>query len=496
VSLNKGTPQTNLLAVTGMAASPEGKLVQPSRGPLNLSWLFHVSAETARRGRERLARGRVDLDPETLAGWFCISKGHDQMALDHLEQRAWRKALKIWRGLPEDRWANHNRATLHRLMYLAEDSDNRGGHLRRATELYHSLAARDESYRFLADWSYQELEKGLREAYRSTDDETVAKSLLIIKEIRGMAACEALQEELMLGELDDLALLCATLVRGLLPYQGVVHIPPRSLLQSSQESAELEVLPPAVRLAFRLVPGSRHRRRVESMVAELCALLAQSMFKGGDGQAGRKWQGEARRWEPGVAEEWKEPEPEHLGDDKAVRIEFSELPKDVQREEPRSLGLSWLGIRAKPVLVVRHDPREEWLEAVRFMGFALFPLRRFAVYRHPDTGEVGDSHRLPLKPSHYLWQTVVVVVVSFLLVGAAMGGSPRLWHHLRAPATPGIGPEQRQAEISRAVERLKRLAEVEANLRSQPKPDIKRVAAIEQERAALIEKVQRLERGD
>ena len=486
--------QTNLLAVTGLLADPKGSVVKPPRGLLDLSWLVHVSAEAGRYGRERMAQGNVKLDQETLAGWFCVATPSDLTALDHLEQRAWRKTLKMWKSQEGQRWAVHNRATLHRLMYQAEDQDNRGGHLRKAAELYAWLGREHPAYEPLAGWAYEELRKAVVEAARLGDDEMVARSLLLIKEIQGMTICEEIQDELMLLEVDDLALLCATQVRELLPYQGVVHQPPRGLLSGVQETTELDVLPLGVRLAFRLVPGSRQRRRIDAMVAELCGLLAQTLLKADDGRAGKKWQSEARRWEPKVAETWQEPEEEHLGDESTPKVEFSSPDKVENSEEPRSFGPALLGVRAKPTLVRLHDSREEWLEAVRVIGLPIFPLRLYAVYRNVDTGEVGRSQRLPLRAGHYLWQVLVVVLLSLTLVAGGLRAYPFLKKSVRGSAS--MDQAQREVEVAKAVERLKRLAEVEADLRSQARPDTRRIESIEEERQALIKKVERLERGD
>jgi hypothetical protein len=441
----------------------------------------------------------VRLDQDTLVGWFCIASPSDQMALDQIEQRAWRKALKIWKSQEGQRWAMHNRATLHRLMYLAEESEHRGGHLRKAFELYHRLAQEEaEAYRPMAQWALTELEAAVREAAKVGDDEMVAKSLLLISQTSGMVACEDLQEQLMLAEIDDLALLVATLVRDLLPYQGVVHAPPRGMLASTQESAELDVLPPAVRLAFRLVPGSRQRRRVDAMVAELCGLLSQSLFKAGDGRPGKKWQGEAQRWEPKVAEVWTELHTDRPGDEAAARVEFSSPDQAEQQgdEGPRSFGPWWLGIHGKATLVRQHEAREEWLEAVRFLGIAVFPVRRFAVYRNLDTGELGVSKKLPLKVWHYLWQTGAVMLISLALLGLVLRASPDLLQAVRGSSgPPALDPVARQAELAKAIDRLKHLAQVEAALRRQPAQDSERLKAIAAEREALINKVQRLEQG-
>lgn len=497
--MNAHLPQNNFLAVTGLLADPKGTLITPSRGPLNLSWLFHVPAETARRGRERLAQGGVKLDQETLACWFCISGSGDQSALDFLDQRAWRKALKIWKAREGERWALHNRATLHRLMYLDEAAENRGGHLRKAVELYYRLLQEENAaYRELARWASEELEVELEAAHKGGDDDMVARSLLLISQTRGMAACEELQERLLLEEIDDLSLQCATTMRELLPYLGSVRVPPHTLLSSAQDTVELDVLPPAVRLAYRLVPGSRQRKRVDEMAAELCSLVAQILFKGREGRAGKKWQGEARRWAPEVAGEWREPEPEHLGDEKAPRVEFSEPEPKSQPEteaemEVPSRGRGWLGVTSRATLVRPHEAREEWLEAVRVLGIAVFPLRRYALYRNLDTGEIGNSQRLPLKIWHYVWQ---ILVLGLLCLAVLVGGlrlAPALKAPLMAPSTPGMDTAERQAQLTRAVERLKRLAQAEAELRKKPKPDPTRLKAIEDERRALFEKVERLE---
>ncbi len=485
--------------MTGLLADPKGTLITPSRGPLSLSWLFHVPAESARRGRERLAAGGVKLDRETLASWFCLSGASDQSALDFLDQRAWRKALKIWKAREGERWALHNRATLHRLMYLDEASENRGGHLRKAVELYYRLVQEENAaYRDLARWASDELGVALETAHKDGDDDMVARSLLLISQTRGMAACEELQERLLLEEVDDLALQCATMMRELLPYLGSVRVPPHTLLSSAQDTVELDVLPPAVRLAYRLVPESRQRKRVDEMVAELCSLVAQIMFKGREGRAGKKWQGEARRWAPEVAGEWREPEPEHLGDETAPRVEFSEpeaepeVAAEAQMHVP-SRGRGWLGVGSRATLVRPHEAREEWLEAVRILGIAIFPLRRYALYRNLDTGEIGNSQRLPLKAWHYFWQILVVALLCLALVVAGLRIAPTLKTPLSSPSTPAVDPAQREAELERAVARLKRLATVEAELKAKPKPDPKRLKMIEEERQALFEKVERLE---
>lgn len=488
-------PQTNLLAVTGRLADPGGNLVSSPRGALDLSWLVFVSAETARRGRERLAQGQVCLDRVTLSGWFCHSEGSDLVALEQLEQRAWRKSLAIWKGRDGDRWALHNRATLHRLMYLLPESENRAGHLRKTAELYAQLAVDDApNYRAWSEWAFAELESGVLQAGKDGNDDAVARALLLISQSQGMLACETLQERLTLEEIDDLALLCATLMRDLLPYQGVAHAPAHKLLAAVEQSLEFEVLPPAHRLALRLVPETLQRRRVDTLVAELCALLAQTLFKAGDGRAGRKWQNEAARWEPQVAKQW-EPSLELAGDEQAARVEFSSADADSAEEHgPREFGNRLLGVSAQPAVAFSLEAREEWLEAVRCLGITLFPLRRFSVYRNPDTGELGGYRRLPLKLGHTVWQMVVVVGLSFLLLGAGL----RFYANSgpAAAAVAGVAETgDSQQQLERAVERLKRLAEVEAELRRQPQLDKGRLSAIAEERQLLIRKVEQLEKG-
>jgi hypothetical protein len=161
------------------------------------------------------------------------------------------------------------------------------------------------------------------------------------------------------------------------------------------------------------------------------------------------------------------------------------------------VGPAWLGVRARPSLTRARESREEWLEAIRLLGFPLFPLRRFVLYRNLDTGEVGQGQRLPLKISHYLWQMAVVVLLSFALLGGVLRAYPNLVGGKRPAASdePTMSPQEREAAISRAVERLKRLAEVEAQLRKQPAFDRERLQIIETERQALIDRVQQLEQG-
>ncbi len=490
-------PQSNLLAVTGLVADPKGKLVTLPRGALNFSWLYHISAETARRGRERLARGEIVVDRETLIGWFCLAEPSDLLALEQLEQRAWRKSLKTWKARDDERWAVHNRATLHRLMYLAEDSESRGAHLRKAAELYGLLAKQgNAAYRPLADWSFLELKAALWESHKLHDDDMVARSLRLIEQLQGMEVCEELQEGLFLDEVDDLGLLCATLLKELLPYQGVVHVPSSQLLEGTQQRVELEVLPAAERLRFRMVAGSRQQRRVETMVAELCGLLSQSFHKAGDGHSGKKWATQSSYWDRETARVWHAPPQAQVKEEPMARVEFSESEVRGESEPgPRSFGNKLFGLYARPSLVRQHESREEWLEALRLLGVALFPTRRFAMYRNLDTGELGHHQRLPLRFGHTVWQLLVVVIVSFALLGiVSRGKGVALPSPDTAQATP-LDPAQRAAELDKAVGRLKRLAETEAQLRKEPTLDTQRLQAIERERQELFNKVERLEQN-
>lgn len=294
----------------------------------------------------------------------------------------------------------------------------------------------------------------------------------------------------MLEEVDDLALHCATLVRELLPYQGVTTRPPKGMLERVVEETELELLPPAVRLAYRLVPESRQRRRVDSMVAELCGLLSQTLFKAGDGRQGKKWQTEAERWEAQVAAQWEEPEAEHLGDEEAATVAFSETQVVVLDTGPRSQGPSWFGVHGKLSRGERDDPREEWLEAFRIVGIPVFPLRRFVIYRNFDTGETGRVERLQLSAFHHFWQATVVVGLTFALT---LGFIRAPGHVASSRPASSASPTVDTAELDKALDRLQYLAQLEAKLKNAPKPDTKRLKAIATEREALIDKIQRLE---
>ncbi len=473
-----------------MLADTKGQLVQPSRGPLDLSWLFRVAPESARQARERLIHGPVALDQDTLVGWFCISQPTDRTAVEELEGKAWRKSLKIWKARPDDRAALHNRATLHRLLYLCPEADHHGGHIRKAYELYHRLHQEVPGrYGLYVEWSSFELERSIYDADGDKDDEMVARSLELVAATRGLAACEEIQEDLMLEEVDDLALHCATLLRELLPFQGVTARPPKGLLERVVEETELEVLPPAVRLAYRLVAESRQRRRVDSMVAELCGLVSQTLFKVGEGRQGKKWQAESARWESQVAEQWREPEPDTLGDEEAANVAFSEAEAVVIETGPRSIGPKWFGIHGSRASSGAEDPRQVSLEAFRLLGFPLFPLRRFSIYRNFDTGETGRIERLSLSAFHLLWQAAVVVSLTFGLTLLYLR-SPLTAPTATSSATPAVVDS---AALDKALDRLQYLAQLEAKLGKAAKPDLKRLKAIKTERQALIEKIQTLE---
>lgn len=473
-----------------MLADTRGQLVKPSRGPLDLAWLFRVSPESARQARERLIHGPVALDQDTLVGWFCVAQPADRAAVEELEGGAWRKSLKIWKARPDEKAALHNRATLHRLLYLCPEAEHHGGHIRKAYELYHRLHQEVPGrYGLYVEWSSFELERSIYDADGDKDDEMVARSLELVAATRGVAACEEIQEDLMLEEVDDLALHCATLLRELLPFQGVTARPPKGLLERVVEETELEVLPPAVRLAYRLVAESRQRRRVDSMVAELCGLLSQTLFKVGEGRQGKKWQAESARWESQVAEQWREPEPDTLGDEEAANVDFSEVQAVEPETGPRSLGPKWFGVHGSRASSAAEDHRQVSLEALRLLGVPLFPLRRFLLFPNIDTGEAGRVERLPLSAFHLLWQAAVVVVLTFGLTLLYLR-SPLTVPAAASTASPSAVDS---AALDKALDRLQYLAQLEAKLSKADKPDLQGLKAIKTEREALIEKIQTLE---
>lgn len=476
-----------------MLADSRGLLVKPARGALELGWLFQVSAESVRQARERLVAGPVHLDQETLVGWFCLGAPTDRTALEELEGKAWRKALRIWKARADDRVALHNRATLHRLLYLSPGVDNPGGHIRKAYELYHRLHQEVPGrYGIYVEWVDFELERAIYKADGDSEDDMVARSLRLVAETRGLTCCEEIQEDLMLDAIDDLAIHCATVVRELLPYQGVTSAPPKGLLDQLINETELELLPPAVRLAYRLVPETRQRRRVDALVAELCGLLSLSLYKAGDGRRGKKWQTEAGRWEAHVAAEWSEPEPGQLGDEDAAEVAFTEAPEELPEAGPRRWGPAWLGLHARPTRIVADDPREEWLEAFRFLGLPLFPVRRLVCYRNFENQEIGRVERLELTTFHHLWQAAAVVGLTFVLILGVTRA--RVENGAQAPAK--AAPAALTAQQSeKALERLKYLAQLEAKLRKAEKRDTERLEAIAVERKALIEKLEQQEKS-
>ena len=475
-----------------MLADPKGQLIKPSRGPLNLSWLVRVPPELTRQARERLVHGAIRLDSETLAGWFCLGEPTDRTAIEELEAGAWRKSLKIWKARPDEKIALHNRATLHRLMYLSPETENAGGHIRKAYELYYRLAQEMPGrYDLFTEWVDFELERSIYSADGDSDDDMVARSLQLMAQTKGLAACEEVQEDLMLEDVDDLAMHCATLVRELLPYQGVSQRPPKGLLERVVDQVELEILPPAVRLAFRLVPESRQRRRVDTMIAELCGLVSQSLYKSGDGRQGKKWQTEADRWEAQVAAEWAEPELEHTGDEEAANVEMPALEEVKPETGPRRFGPSWFGVSGRPTMATAQEDRQEWLEAFRVLGVPVFPLRRFLINRIFESNELGKVERLPLKAGQVVWQVLLVLLASFFLLVAAFRFVPSSFGEAVGPTvTESVDSS---AEIEKVLDRLKYLAQVEAKLKNAPKRDKARLEAIEKERLALLSRLQKLE---
>lgn len=478
-----------------MLADPEGRVLRSPGGSLDLSWLLPIPDERMRRAREVLASGDVTLDRLTLAGWFCWSSTADEQALDFLRHRAWRKSLRIWEGRGDDPVALQNQATLHRLVYLAGEGDELALHLQGAAEAYYRLChahGRKAFEPYLA-WAHSELGHATRAAYHQGEDDVVRKLLRAYAMTGKIIFCEELQEELMRGEIDDFALLVATSMRELLPFQGVAEVPSHSLLRSSVEVLESDILPMATRLDYRLVAESRQSQRVHSLTAELCGLISHSFLKAGEMPLGRKWQHEARVWEPQVALEWKEPGGGSLDDEKGPTVVFPKLAVSASAwKPPQDRGLRWLGISSRATRVTPDSPREEWLSAVRIGGLALFPLCRYSLHRDLDTLEVSGEHLQPLGLRDNLWQAAAVSFLAFFLLALIFGVGP--WLRSRpefSTGANGLSTQERLIDEEKALLRLKRLAEVEAELLKSSHADPGRLEAIRSERKMILERMEK-----
>lgn len=493
--VDPANPQSHLLAATGTVTDPHGEVLSRSRGPLDLLWLFPVPKELARQARERLADRAFKVTEDLVWSWFVVDSDADWRALEQLEQKAWRRALKTWQG--DDPISVHNRATLHRLLYLSPETGERGPHLRQSCRLYHRLSRAQPQCDVLsriASWSEARLEAELTRAHQAFDDEPMAKTLGVFAEVRGMSATETLQEKFLLPEIDDLAMMSATLLQELLPYQGVVQAPVPQLLNNCQHRVENEILPLSSRLLFRLVPGSRQRNHIKGLVAEVCGVLSQSFFKSQDGQAGQKWQREAERWEPEVAVTWEPTKVVDAGDEQAPRVDFPR--KEAQRmRPPRNFGWHWLGLKSWPVRYAAHEAREEWLEAIRFLWVPIFPLRRFICYRNIDTDEISTRMEAPLKTRDYAMHAFIVVLVSFSGLFLLSQVSPGLLTKSRPATKSATDMAARRLQLDSSLQRLKELARQEAELRRlSSSPDHEKLEAIRKEREKLFELVTTLEK--
>ncbi len=488
---------SHILAATGTVTDPHGEILKRSRGPIDLPWLFRIPKEVARQARERLADPTFEVTDDLVWSWFVVASDTDWRALEQLEQKAWRRALKTWQG--DGAISVHNRATLHRLLYLSPETDERGPHLRQSCRLYYRLSRARPDLEVLsriAEWSEALLEADLTRAHLALDDNSTAKALGVLVEVRGLPATESLQEKLLLPEIDDLAMTSATLLQELLPYQGVVQAPTPQLLKRCQNQLESEILPLSGRLLFRLVPGSRQRDQVKELVAEVCGVLSQSFFKAQDHHSGQKWQREAEQWEPEVAGTWEPTQVVDVGDEQAPRVSFPEKKLQEMRR-PRDLGWHWLGLKSWPVRYSAHESREEWLEAFKFLWVPIFPLRRFICYRNIDTDEISTQTEAPLKTRDYVLQALIVVVVSF----AGLFAFPRVIPGLLTRSLPAAqSPTDlaaRRAKVDAALERLKGLAKQEAELRrGSTSPDPDKLEAIREEREKLFEMITTLEKAD
>lgn len=490
-----GDPSDNLLARAGLVTNEAGRLQKPSFGNLELPWLLGVSTEESRQARERLQKGGKP-DEETRYGWFIASTESEFSGLKPLLKKDWRRALKAWKG---QKGSNvHNRATLHRALFFWKDSERPDAHIRECLRLYYFLSEESPDityYRQLQEELIEHLVKAVQVAREGGEHESASRSLKVLSQTVGQVAAGNLQQRLFGQEIEEFRIECAHVMKQLLVFQGRAETPSEELLDECEKQMEETVLPLASQLSHILVEGSKERNEVEELVAKACGVLSQSFVKAAANRSAKKWLGEGMKWEPSAVQDWASLPDEDFGDEESATVSFPEQVEQAD-EAPEPKGSHILGVQAGPVRVIRGETREEWLESVFLCYLPLFPLRRFAAFRNPETLEIGYYLRIPLSVMDHVRQGIAVLLLSFLLalgvVGtlkAMSGGEP--------VSDPGAEITQDvEQDIEGVVERLKKLAQEEAELNKLEKlseTQRVRVEEIEKERMSLIKELQELE---
>jgi hypothetical protein len=488
-----GNPSHNFLAHAGLITNEAGRVFEPPCGRLELPWLIDVSRERARQAREYFERTKA-ADGETKMGWFIASTEPEFEGLRHLLKKDWRRALKAWKG--GSLYNLHNRATLHRALYYCKDSERPEAHIRECLRLYHhlsELAPKQTFYRFLQEELIEHLIESVKECHQRGDDESASRSLKVLAQTVGLVAVEDLQERFFGKELEALRRSSARIQKELLAYQGQAQAPPEDLLASCDDQLLNRIIPEAARFSHKLVEGSKERKEVEQIVAQACDVLSQSYVKAKDARSGKRWLGEAMRWEPSVVQDWRSLPEEDFGDEESAVICFPEKEQE-QEESPSPLGNFVFGIQANVVSAEVGQSREEWLESVYTAFVPVFPMRRFAAYRNLETGDVGYFLRIPLTTWDHVRQGFAVLLLSFLLTV----GTFTVLDVLRNSA----GPDQAEVQavtsedIEKVVGRLKELAQKEARLTALPKRNAeqeKELKSLQTRRVELIEELEKLE---
>ena len=477
-----------------MVTNEAGRVFVPPCGALVLPWLLEVTKEEARQARERLEREKAVPDDIRFA-WFIASTEAEFSGLNYLLQADWRRALKAWQA--NSLYQVHNRATLHRALYFSKRSERPDAHIRECLRLYHHLsemAPKQSLYRTLQEELIENLKDSIRQSLAEEDDESAGKSLRLLGHTVGLAAVEHLQEQFFAPRLDAFRIQCAKLQKELLSFQGVAHIPPQGLLESCDQELSQNIIPRAARFSRKLVEGSKERNEVEHLAAQACGILSQSYVKAGDNRGAKRWIGEALRWEPSAVEAWRALPDDEWDDADSAVVRFPEKAKEVE-ESPQKRGSFFFGIQA---LTVKREPgeaREEWLESL-FVGFLpVFPLRRFAAYRNLETGEVGYYLRIPMNILDHLRQGVSILLLSFGLTLGVLAAVDYSKGDRQGDASTTT--EVSQEQIQEKLEKLKRLAQKEAELQDltarSPEQE-KTLKAYQGERLRIIQELEELDK--
>lgn len=489
-----GEPSKNLLAQAGVVSNEAGRIFVPPCGALVLPWLLEVSKEEARQARERLQRDKAVPDDIRFA-WFIASTEAEFSGLQFLLQADWRRALKAWQA--NSLYQVHNRATLHRALYLSNRSERPDAHIRECLRLYHHLsemAPKQSLYRTFQEELIENLKDSIRQSLTDGDDESAGKSMRLLGHTVGLVGVEHLQEQFFGPGLNDFRIQCAKLQKELLSFQGVAHIPSQDLLERCDHELSQNIIPLAARFSRKLVEGSKERNEVEHLAAQACGILSQSYVKAGDNRGAKRWIGEALRWEPSAVEDWRSLPDEVWDDSDSAVVRFPEKVKEIE-ESPQSRGNFFFGIQAVTVKRETGVAREECLESL-FVGFLpLFPIRRFAAYRNLETGVVGYYLRIPMSILDHLRQGLTILLLSFVLtvgVLAAVDYSKR-----GGQGDGSTTVEVSKEQIEEKLEKLKRLAQKEAELNDlntlNPEQE-KTLKAYQAERMRVIRELEELEK--